>query len=80
MARGKSEFVTYFSTGVVICPPLPSPANGRVSVGPRTPGSVANYSCNTGYQLEGSVRRTCLNDGTWSEREPICIGIYILHD
>lgn len=73
-------FMTYFlwlclTPTVVQCPSLSSPSNGRVRVSGRTPGSEARYSCNEGYQLEGSVTRRCLNEGVWSSQEPICIGM-----
>ena len=29
--------------------------------------SIANYSCNTGYQPAGDTTVVCMNDGTWSD-------------
>ena len=35
-------------------------------------GSVATYTCNTGYDLTGESKRTCQATGTWSGKEPKC--------
>ena len=58
------------------CPSPPSIANGRiVSVVPDAvttnpdgyaQGSVATYTCNSGYILVGISRRTCESNGQWS--------------
>ena len=38
----------------------------------RTPGSLATYTCNSGYELVGNGIRTCLASGVWSGTEPFC--------
>ena len=58
------------------CPLLSAPEDGQVSVRSRTFGSTATYSCDTGKTLVGERTRTCLSDGTWSRRKPICSGMY----
>ena len=30
------------------------------------------FSCDVGYQLQGTLNGTCLMDGTWSEGMPVC--------
>ena len=57
-----------------MCDPLTSPENGQVTLTSRTVGSVANYSCEVGYNLVGSMMRTCQADTgvDWSDNEPTC--------
>ena len=57
---------------VIPCPPLSSIADGQVTVPTRTPGSLATYTCNSGYVLVGNDIRTCLASGVWSGTEPFC--------
>ena len=57
---------------IVRCSGLSNPLNGRVSISTDTPGGIATYSCNSGYELVGTERRTCQNDGQWSDRAPTC--------
>jgi CUB/sushi domain-containing protein len=57
---------------IVQCDPLPNITNGQVRVDSRDIGSVAVYSCNEGYGLDGDSLRTCTADGVWSGREPSC--------
>ena len=38
-----------------------------------TVGSMATYTCNTGYRIEGVSQRECLVNGTWSQDPPTCI-------
>ena len=36
-------------------------------------GTVAIYTCNAGFSLNGIAQRTCKDDGTgWSNNSPIC--------
>ena len=35
-------------------------------------GSMANYSCDSGYRVIGISTRMCGADGTWSGEEPSC--------
>ncbi|XP_060586067.1 sushi, von Willebrand factor type A, EGF and pentraxin domain-containing protein 1-like [Ruditapes philippinarum] len=47
------------------------PSNGEVSVSGT--GSVATYSCDTGYSLSGLSARTCQTDGSgWESTDPTC--------
>jgi hypothetical protein len=54
------------------CPALTDPANGSVSASTTTPGSTAVYSCDPGYNLSGSMTRTCQADGMWTVAAPTC--------
>ena len=62
-------------TAVVNCgtPPAP-PANGQRRGSGITFRSTVTYSCNTGYTLTGSNRRTCMASGQWNGSTPNCTG------
>ncbi|XP_053397800.1 neurogenic locus notch homolog protein 1-like isoform X1 [Mercenaria mercenaria] len=56
------------------CGTLTDPANGQVlTVFGTTYGQTAEYSCNSGYQVNGVSTRTCQADGTWSATDPTCV-------
>jgi hypothetical protein len=55
-----------------LCPTLTAPANGSVDAMMRTPGTVAGYSCDSGYQLSSVAPVTCQNNGTWQGTPPTC--------
>lgn len=59
------------------CNDLPNPDNGIVSYDSRLEGSIAQYSCNVGFVLEGQSTRLCQGNGTWSGEEPTCEGEYL---
>ena len=56
------------------CDSLISPSNGNVVVDESGVGTVATYSCDIGYTVEGVSMRTCQNsaDPTWSGSPPSC--------
>ena len=58
----------------VRCPSLPAPANGSIDAEPgdQSVGTVVLFSCDGGFDLRGSRRRTCQNNGAWSGRETVC--------
>ncbi|XP_053558647.1 sushi, von Willebrand factor type A, EGF and pentraxin domain-containing protein 1 [Bombina bombina] len=39
-------------------------------------GKEIHYKCNEGYKLNGSPKLTCLIDGTWDSKAPLCELIY----
>ncbi len=62
--------------GLAPCPTLANPSNGSVSVPSTTVGSLATYTCSSGYQPPTpSKERTCQSDGTWSGVVPTCIPV-----
>lgn len=58
----------------VTCNPLDAPDNGFIRFSSTTVGSVASYSCNPGFELQGVTSRICRPGGEWSEVAPVCIG------
>ena len=60
------------------CSDLTVPANGMISynmgtVSLRPVNTVATYTCDPGYTLNGSTStRTCGSDGLWSGSAPTC--------
>ena len=60
---------------VVTCPRLDDPVNGVASPPSRSVyQSVTNFSCNSGYTLNGSSSRTCQSDGNWDGTNTNCTG------
>ena len=49
---------------------IQSCSSGRVGVGYE--GDTCSFTCNTGYELTGSVTRTCQNDGSWNGSDVVC--------
>ncbi len=64
-----------------VCEDLPPPANGVISYDrmffPRPAGTVATYTCDTGYDIFGRSTRTCQLDTTWSGGDTVCQGIFL---
>ena len=54
------------------CMSLSSPQNGDIQFTSTLQGSVATYSCITGYTVVGPSNRTCLSSGLWSDSDPTC--------
>ena len=54
------------------CGNLTDPTNGAVTVLGMNLNDTANYSCDTGYALEGSAWRVCQSDGNWTGADPTC--------
>ena len=48
------------------------PENGNATVTGIGLGSVAQYSCDAGYELEGISEQACLENGTWSGGQVWC--------
>ena len=50
--------------------------DGNVDVGLSVEGTIANYTCDDGYRLVGAASRLCQNDGEWTDRAPVCQGMW----
>ena len=48
------------------------PENGQTQFSTTTFNSVATYTCDSGYTLQGSNSRTCQASGQWSGSVPQC--------
>ena len=55
-------------------------ANGQVYYASLTPTSIAVYTCNPGFSLNGQQIVFCQNDGTWSYAQPSCTGKLMQHN
>ena len=55
------------------CNPLPLLSNGKIHNNGVSHGAVVSFSCNSGFQPQGSLQIKCL-DGIWNESSPSCIG------
>ena len=81
------SFHFYIRSTEILCSETPALGNGRVSITPNSDspyfglGSVAAYSCNTGFVLVGQTTRVCedtnggtVTTGAWSGSAPTCQG------
>ena len=65
----------FASTVSISCGTLTHPTNGQVDTSSGTTfGSVATFSCNTGYRLSHQQVVMCGADGMWSTASPSCLG------
>lgn len=55
----------------IVCP-VPSIANGHVTMTSRNIGSFITYNCDEGYKLIGTSWRFCTINETWTDRDPTC--------
>ena len=80
------------SSAAIECPALTADPNGGLSyssvdqTGPFAIGTVATFTCNTGFALNGALMTlTCADDdgaddvGTWGGTEPACSGRCMLN-
>ena len=63
----------YYVFIVVDCGLLVAPVFGEVNITDTTFGSLANYSCQRGYNINGTSMRVCEDTGQWSHSMPQCI-------
>ena len=59
-------------TSEIRCPVLPSIANGVILMPDNTLGSIAEFTCDVGYELVGSTLLTCLETEIWDLPAPNC--------
>ena len=57
---------------IITCPTLSATSPLIVSAAAVNIGDVITYSCDGGFEINGTSTRTCQNDGTWSDSEPTC--------
>ncbi len=56
----------------ISCGDLENPVNGVVVLSGTVFGSLATYSCDSGYILVGEQTRSCQANNQWSGRAPTC--------
>ncbi|KAK2168422.1 hypothetical protein NP493_1225g00033 [Ridgeia piscesae] len=61
------------------CGPLSAPFHGNKQGSNDVVDSVVLFSCDRGYRLEGSVRRTCTTQGIWDGVNAECVEIHCGH-
>ena len=76
--RIQSSTISFFFA-VGDCGSLSDPTNGQVNFTATTEGSVATYTCGTGYDPVGDTTRTCQSDEQWSGSEPVCGRKFIIY-
>lgn len=53
--------------------------NGHIGLSAGTVlGSIATYSCDTGFSLNGVMVRECGTDGSWADSVPTCMSKQVL--
>ena len=58
----------------VDCGSLLPPLNGWLYGSETTYPHRLLFSCNRGYSLVGPSQIMCMNNGSWSQKQPSCIG------
>ena len=71
------HFLNAPGSGTIMCPALENPTNGNLVLSGNTFGETADYTCNTGFILEGDSTLTCGGDGQWSGSPPVCNRKYL---
>ena len=72
---GRSVYISTFVFYLIAdpCPTLSDPLNGDIEcTGPQVTDQSCSYSCQNGYNLTGSVSRTCQPDHIWSGDPTSC--------
>nr|XP_015201270.1 PREDICTED: sushi, von Willebrand factor type A, EGF and pentraxin domain-containing protein 1 [Lepisosteus oculatus] len=54
------------------CEPPLEPEHGFISLSDTALGSLVQYSCDEGYELEGQTVRQCVSGRQWSDTAPTC--------
>ncbi|XP_062402439.1 beta-2-glycoprotein 1-like [Sardina pilchardus] len=54
------------------CPPPDNPTHGTAEFIDIVYKSTINYTCDEGYNLNGTTNSTCMHDGKWSHPPPVC--------
>ena len=68
----------------VVCQGLPPLQNGVIkycngTIAPYIEGTRATHTCDTGFVLNGTINRTCQNDGFFDGAPPTCESESVLH-
>ena len=64
----------FYMSIITDCGELSPPTHGTIQYTDETVyQSVASYSCDIGYSVEGRSTRICQADASWSHTEPTCV-------
>ena len=79
MFRMNEPYHLFTSPSAITCSSLGAFANGQITystdtTSPHDFGTVATFTCNTGFSLSGDSTRICGSGGVWSGSSPVCIG------
>ena len=66
---------TFPNCSLVSCGAIEAPEDVHVSGSVYTFGAVVSFSCNVGFELEGSCCISCLANGSWNASIPSCTPI-----
>ena len=73
------SYVCYHSDVSLTCPPLSLLSHGNIfKTNGSMMGSLATYTCDFGYQLNGTNDKRLCEDGQWTGMELICRGEFLL--
>ncbi|XP_035660889.1 sushi, von Willebrand factor type A, EGF and pentraxin domain-containing protein 1-like [Branchiostoma floridae] len=61
-------------SAAVRCPMLSAPENGA-KTGSNYYSNVVDFTCESGYELDGDASTTCQVDGTWTHPVPTCTAL-----
>ena len=65
---------TFTILAEIHCGPLNAPSHGSKQGNNDVVDSVVTFSCNRGYRLQESEKRTCTTQGTWDGVNAKCVG------
>lgn len=68
-----------FLLTAITCGHPGNPAHGMTNGSEFNLNDVVNFTCNTGYLLQGASRAQCRSSGQWSSPLPSCRGKKISH-
>ena len=57
---------------VIDCGDPGTPQNGARTGNSFTFESTVSYTCNDGYELQGSATQTCQQTSRWTDQRPVC--------
>ncbi|XP_069752120.1 sushi repeat-containing protein SRPX2 [Narcine bancroftii] len=79
--RERNKATCKFTVTVYVrkCPPLKPPANGYITCtsGGNNYGATCTYTCDGGYERQGTFKRVCLFNRSWSGMPASCVRIQI---
>lgn len=68
-----------FLLTAITCGHPGNPAHGMTNGSEFNLNDVVNFTCNTGYLLQGASRAQCRSNGQWSSPLPNCRGKKLFH-